>query len=64
MAQKRVQKKISPQARETTEEVAPQASETEADRLAEIDELLDEIDAVLEQNAAEFVRGYIQKGGE
>jgi ubiquitin-like protein Pup len=28
------------------------------------DDLLDEIDAVLEENAEEFVRGYIQKGGE
>ncbi|MCC7076228.1 MAG: ubiquitin-like protein Pup [Acidimicrobiia bacterium] len=30
----------------------------------ETDELLDEIDAVLEENAEEFVRNYIQKGGE
>ncbi|PRQ12058.1 ubiquitin-like protein Pup [Corynebacterium sp. 13CS0277] len=28
------------------------------------DELLDEIDALLEANAEEFVRGYVQKGGE
>ncbi|CAM01760.1 ubiquitin-like protein Pup [Saccharopolyspora erythraea NRRL 2338] len=28
------------------------------------DELLDEIDGVLEENAVEFVRSYIQKGGE
>jgi len=31
---------------------------------AEIDALLDEIDAVLEPDAEEFVRGYVQKGGE
>jgi ubiquitin-like protein Pup len=30
----------------------------------ELDELLDEIDEVLEQNAEEFVRSYVQKGGE
>lgn len=30
----------------------------------ETDELLDEIDAVLEVNAEEFVRSYVQKGGE
>ena len=30
----------------------------------DIDELLDEIDSVLEENAEEFVRNYIQKGGE
>lgn len=28
------------------------------------DELLDEIDAVLEKNAAEFVKGFVQKGGQ
>ena len=29
-----------------------------------IDDLLDEIDAVLEENAEEFVKNYVQKGGE
>lgn len=28
------------------------------------DDLLDEIDLVLEKNAAEFVKGFVQKGGE
>lgn len=32
--------------------------------LSATDDLLDEIDAVLEENAAEFIRDYIQKGGE
>ena len=31
---------------------------------AELDELLDEIDEVLEENAEDFVRNYIQKGGQ
>jgi prokaryotic ubiquitin-like protein Pup len=30
----------------------------------EVDDLLDEIDEVLEANAEEFVRSYVQKGGE
>ena len=30
----------------------------------EMDDLLDEIDSVLEENAEEFVRSYVQKGGE
>lgn len=30
----------------------------------EMDDLLEDIDAVLEENAAEFVQGYVQKGGE
>ena len=31
---------------------------------AELDDLLDEIDEVLEVNSEEFVRSYVQKGGE
>ena len=31
---------------------------------SELDELLDEIDEVLEENAEEFVKNYVQKGGE
>lgn len=31
---------------------------------AELDDLLDEIDEVLEDNAEDFVRSYIQKGGQ
>ena len=31
---------------------------------AELDDLLDEIDEVLETNAEGFVRGFVQKGGQ
>lgn len=35
------------------------------DKLSDdVDAILDEIDDVLEENAEEFVRGYIQKGGQ
>jgi prokaryotic ubiquitin-like protein Pup len=30
----------------------------------DVDSLLDEIDNVLEENAEEFVKSYVQKGGE
>ncbi len=30
----------------------------------DLDKLLDEIDDVLEENAEEFVKNYVQKGGE
>jgi ubiquitin-like protein Pup len=33
-------------------------------RTKEVDGLLDEIDEVLEENAEEFVRSYVQKGGQ
>lgn len=31
---------------------------------AELDDLLDEIDSVLESNAEDFVKSYVQKGGQ
>jgi ubiquitin-like protein Pup len=49
---------------EEAETVSP-ASTERSDRLkGELDDLLDEIDLVLETNAEEFVKSYIQKGGE
>lgn len=30
----------------------------------DIDDLLDKVDGILEENAQEFVKNYIQKGGE
>ena len=35
-----------------------------ADLTHELDEILDEIDELLEENAEEFVKAYVQKGGE
>jgi ubiquitin-like protein Pup len=53
---------------ETTTEVeaeeAPATSERGEKIKAELDDLLDEIDEVLEDNAEEFVRNYVQKGGQ
>ncbi|MGA2209892.1 MAG: ubiquitin-like protein Pup [Acidimicrobiales bacterium] len=63
----REQKRRPAQTRETTttEEEESSASTERGERLkAEIDDLLDEIDEVLEDNAEEFVRNYVQKGGE
>lgn len=46
---------------ETVEEL-PQARGEEV--TGKIDDLLDEIDTVLEENAEEFVKNYVQKGGQ
>ncbi len=39
-------------------------SETNERMTGDIDDLLDEIDDVLETNAEEFVKSYVQKGGQ
>lgn len=51
--------------REEATEAVPTAGRARAEALkAEMDDLLDEIDSVLEENAEEFVKGYVQKGGQ
>ena len=65
MAEREQIRKPAPQERENeSEEEAPAASERGEELKAELDDLLDEIDEVLETNAEDFVKSYIQKGGE
>jgi ubiquitin-like protein Pup len=65
MAEREMKKKSTP-AREEQEVVdeAPATSEQGEKIKAELDDLLDEIDGVLESNAEDFVKSYVQKGGE
>ncbi|MCK0113242.1 ubiquitin-like protein Pup [Ornithinimicrobium sp. F0845] len=49
---------------DTPTPAAPVAQRQDAARTAEVDDLLDEIDGVLETNAEEFVHGFVQKGGQ
>jgi len=49
---------------EVVEEAAPPSTEKGEKLKAELDDLLDEIDEVLEDNAEDFVRAYVQKGGQ
>jgi ubiquitin-like protein Pup len=49
---------------EETPAPAAAAGQVARPLLDDVDGLLDEIDAVLEVNAEEFVRGYVQKGGQ
>jgi ubiquitin-like protein Pup len=42
----------------------PAASESGEKLKSDMDDLLDEIDEVLETNAEDFVKSYIQKGGQ
>jgi prokaryotic ubiquitin-like protein Pup len=54
--------------REETDEVDASVDTDAAERHKEmtedVDSILDEIDGVLEENAEEFVRQYVQKGGQ
>jgi ubiquitin-like protein Pup len=64
MPEREQKKKPAPKERvEETADVDAPAKQGEKIK-EELDDLLDEIDSVLEENAEEFVRNYVQKGGE
>ncbi len=63
MAEREQIKKPAPKPQEEVAEELPTNEQGEALK-AELDDLLDEIDDVLETNAEDFVKSYIQKGGE
>lgn len=63
MAQKATKVKPAPQRRSEPEEEREAVSGGRITK-EDIDAMLDEIDDVLETNAEEFVRAYIQKGGQ
>jgi ubiquitin-like protein Pup len=61
------QQKASRQSEETEEaqvETASDVQERQEKLTDDVDSLLDEIDDVLEENAEEFIKGYVQKGGQ
>ncbi len=62
----RTQKQKPAPSREEQEVVddAPATTATGEKLKAELDDLLDEIDGVLETNAEDFVKSYVQKGGQ
>jgi ubiquitin-like protein Pup len=64
MAEREQKKKQAPARTEEVVEEAPAKSESGEKIKAELDDLLDEIDEVLESNAEDFVKSYVQKGGQ
>jgi prokaryotic ubiquitin-like protein Pup len=65
MAERERKQKPAPKEREEVVDDELTAGSERGEKLKEdIDDLLDEIDSVLEDNAEEFVRSYVQKGGE
>ena len=64
MAEREQKKKPAARREEVVEEEVAADTKRGEDIKAELDDLLDEIDEVLEDNAEEFVRSYVQKGGQ
>ena len=61
------QRQTTRRAEETEEDQAAATEEVKErhEKLSDdVDSILDEIDEVLEENAEEFVRSYVQKGGQ
>jgi ubiquitin-like protein Pup len=65
MAERTQKQKPAPSRTDEAEVVEAPATTATGDKLkAELDDLLDEIDGVLETNAEDFVKSYVQKGGQ
>ncbi len=64
MAEREQVKRGSTEREEEVEAAREPAADRSEKLKAELDDILDEIDEVLEDNAEEFVRNYVQKGGE
>jgi ubiquitin-like protein Pup len=60
------QDQVRPQRREGDDEpeAAPAPVPAAQAQDSEVDALLEEIDEVLESNSEQFVRGFVQKGGQ
>ena len=64
MAERERKQRPAPKER-VAEEAEVDAPAKQGEKLKEeLDDLLDEIDTVLEDNAEDFVKSYVQKGGE
>jgi ubiquitin-like protein Pup len=64
MAERTQKQKPTPTRTDEVVEAAPATTESGDKLKAELDDLLDEIDDVLETNAEDFVKSYVQKGGQ
>lgn len=62
MSQKQVKKPVP---KEEIKKTAKPVNEEKKKKLkADTDKLIDEIDDILEKNSEEFVKSYVQRGGE
>ena len=62
---KQVQKPKPTKREETPQDAKPKDLKAKGEEIkADMDTLIDEIDEVLEQNCEEFVKAYVQRGGQ
>lgn len=64
MAQERITRRGGGDTDDESTDAGAAGQERREKLAAETDDLLDEIDDVLETNAEDFVRAYVQKGGQ
>ena len=64
MAQREQKRPNAPEREAETVDEGQAPAESGEKIKAELDDLLDEIDDVLETNAEDFVKSYVQKGGQ
>lgn len=64
MAQEQTQRQGGGDGDEDVDGAGPAGQERREKLGEDVDTILDEIDDVLEENAEDFVRAYVQKGGE
>ena len=53
-----------PKPKQDEEQAQAEEKKAEATSTEDVDDLLDEIDEVLELNAEDFVKAFVQKGGQ
>lgn len=64
--QENIEQRKNSRREDEVDEPVPTASDTQAKEALDedVDAILDEIDGVLEENAEDFVKSFVQKGGQ
>jgi ubiquitin-like protein Pup len=63
-SERQQRKRKAPPEKEGEGAASPEVQQKGRRLKEDMDRLLDEIDSVLEENAEEFIKNYVQKGGE
>jgi ubiquitin-like protein Pup len=63
-SERQQKKRKAPPEKEGGSAASPEVQQKGRRLKEDMDRLLDEIDSVLEENAEEFIKNYVQKGGE